>query len=155
MRGNFIFFRKNIKLHSNRLNTDRQYTCQLSNYYLAATVLDLILHTNRLSKSLRRLIGLRRAGNAWKDYTSVFLVFRRFQQVDKFDVDVKLHRNDQCDLQQDQLQLLNTCQTKIDAWQILQMLWGQNNLSLRFFVMSDKKKKVSVVQKADAYWCGQ
>lgn len=62
MRGNFIFFRKNTKLHSNRLNTDRQYTRQLSNYYLAATVLDLILHTNRLSKSLRRLIRTEACG---------------------------------------------------------------------------------------------
>lgn len=115
MRGNFIFFRKNTKLRSNSLNTDRQYTRQLSNYYLAATVLDLILHTNRLSKSLRRLIGPRRAENAWKDYTSVFLVFWRFRQVDKFDVDVKLHRKEQCDLQQDQLQLLNTCQAKMHA----------------------------------------
>lgn len=49
----------------------------------------------------------------WDDYTFIFLIFWWFQQVDKFNIDVKLHCNDQGDLQQDQLQLLNTCEKKM------------------------------------------
>lgn len=48
--------------------------------------------------------------------TFVVLIFGRFQQLDEFHTDVKLHGNDQGDLQQDQLQLLNTCETTKLRW---------------------------------------
>lgn len=41
-------------------------------------------------------------------------IFLRFQQVDKLHIDVKLHGNNQGNLQQDQLQLLNACKTDSD-----------------------------------------
>lgn len=41
--------------------------------------------------------------------TFIFLVLGRFQQLDKLNIDVKLHCNNQGDLQEDQLQLLYAC----------------------------------------------
>ena len=47
----------------------------------------------------------------WMD-TFIFLILWRFQQFDKLHIDVKLHSNNQGNLQQDQLQLLNAWETQ-------------------------------------------
>lgn len=44
--------------------------------------------------------------------TSILLVFWRLEQLDKLHVDVELHCDNQGDLQQHQLQLPNTCDTR-------------------------------------------
>lgn len=85
-------------------------------------VLDLRLWTERLPKTSPGRLRVNWTGTCGEreDDTFVFLIFRRLQQLDKFNIDVKLHSNDQGDLQQDQLQLLNTCETKTHSRSILQ-----------------------------------
>lgn len=131
------FSKKSTKLHSDRLNTDRgcSYTLsilQTGSYSSRSDVTLLIFSASSYFQARTRSCGpnafskpcgghLRvnwtgTCGGGGGDDTFVVLIFGRFQQLDEFNTDVKLHGNDQGDLQQDQLQLLNTWETRKLSW---------------------------------------